>query len=446
MNLWFKSLSDVVCLGIVKMKLIHNNSTFGKKERIVARWLMNYPQIKIFVKNVYQFILWIIYKKKYTCKSNYSIQVIKKENNESFWGYYDKVPLSPAGKYILFYSCKHSTNKKPNIKNTITIILQEVVTHKILLNIPVSVYNWQQGCRLQWLTDDLFIFNDFDDEKKMYVACVWSVAQLSEIRKFNNPIQDSYRQKYYLSLNYQRLMSVCPDYGYRNLPMLNLGELRDITNDGIWKVDYNTGESTLLVSLVDICSIRRALNMECALHTVNHVMISPSGNRFIFIHRYYIGKRRFDRLFLVDSATGNLKLLFDYEMVSHFFWVNDKTIVAYLRDSDGENAYNLIDVDTGIFSKIICEQLDPLGDGHPHVFGDWLITDSYPDKARMQCLVLLNLKTREVKKLGEFFHGLKYTGETRCDLHPRFSIDGKSVFFDSVFSGKRQLYRMSLSQ
>ena len=34
--------------------------------------------------------------------------------------------------------------------------------------------------------------------------------------------------------------------------------------------------------------------------------------------------------------------------------------------------------------------------------------------------------------------------ETRCDLHPRMSHCNRFVFFDSVFSGKRQLYRMEL--
>jgi Tol biopolymer transport system component len=76
------------------------------------------------------------------------------------------------------------------------------------------------------------------------------------------------------------------------------------------------------------------------------------------------------------------------------------------------------------------------------VHGDWFVTDTYPDKARMQHLIMANWKTGEARKLGEFFHGFEYDGQTRCDLHPRFSPDGKSIFFDSVFDGRRRLYRL----
>jgi Tol biopolymer transport system component len=58
--------------------------------------------------------------------------------------------------------------------------------------------------------------------------------------------------------------------------------------------------------------------------------------------------------------------------------------------------------------------------------------------------LLCNWKTNEVKKIGEFFHGFNFVGETRCDLHPRLSSDGKTVFFDSVFEGRRRLYCMEL--
>ncbi|MCL2845037.1 MAG: glycosyltransferase family 2 protein [Chitinivibrionia bacterium] len=431
---------------VLPSTLTTNTGEFGKKERIIARWLADYPQIKQFVKKTYQLISWLMYKKNYNHKTDYSIRVIKDGNNESFWGYYDKTPLSPDGKYILFYSCKCPTNTAPKNNKGISVILQEFNTKKTLLEIPVQTYNWQQGCRVQWLSNDIFIFNDFDAEKNIYIARVWSAVSLSELKSFDKPVQDSYKTEYYFSLNYRRLMSLCPDYGYRTLPMLNTKELTDIANDGIWKVNYNNGETTLLVDMKTVCSIGQSNNISDALHSVNHIMISPDGDKFIFIHRYYVRKKRFDRLFLADSKTGNLKLLSDYGMVSHCFWADNKNVLAYLRSPDGTDAYNKINTDTGNFTKIIGNRLNKLGDGHPNVFGECFVADTYPDKARMQHLFLFNLKTSEEKELGEFFHGLKYSGETRCDLHPRFSPDGKYVFFDSVYSGKRQLYCIAIGE
>jgi Tol biopolymer transport system component len=143
-------------------------------------------------------------------------------------------------------------------------------------------------------------------------------------------------------------------------------------------------------------------------------------------------------------ANGGLKLLADYGMVSHCFWVDNKTVLAYFRNSDAKDSYWLLDIETGTYNEVFNGSIEDWGDGHPHVHGDWFITDTYPDKARMQHLILVNWKTGNIKELGKFFHGFKYVEKTRCDLHPRFSPDGKCVFFDSVFSGKRQFYKMYL--
>ena len=41
--------------------------------------------------------------------------------------------------------------------------------------------------------------------------------------------------------------------------------------------------------------------------------------------------------------------------------------------------------------------------------------------------------------------GKKIKGFDRCDLHPRFSEDGKRVYFDTIYTGKRQLCCIDVS-
>ena len=290
------------------------------------------------------------------------------------------------------------------------------------------------------------LFRSFDSQKQNYVSHVLSIGQVAIVKSFEYPVQDSFKLDYFLSLNYQRLMTLRPDYGYRNLPNLNATELNNLEHDGLWKVDYATGNAKLLISLATAYQYQPKPDFAHGLHKLNHVMISPDGKQFIFMHRCLVNGRRFDRLFLADATSGDLKLLADHGMVSHCFWADNNTILGYMRGPGEKDAYWLLDITTGEFTQFGAGKLERYGDGHPHVYGDWFITDTYPNKARMQHLILCNWKTGEVKELGEFFHGFEYVGESRCDLHPRFAPDGKAVFFDSVFSGKRQLYRMELNQ
>ncbi|PMP01126.1 glycosyl transferase [Vibrio breoganii] len=311
-----------------------------------------------------------------------------------------------------------------------------------MFELETQAYNWQQGSRAHWLNEDLFIFNDFDEEIGKYVSRVCSIQQKKQIKQFDFPVQDSFRDKYFLSINYRRLMTLRPDYGYRNLPNLSMDEQRKTTNDGIWKVNLESGDHRMLFSIDDVMNIDWDKNFENTVHKLNHVMISPSGDRFIFLHRYYVGKRRVDRLLIANADGEDIRVLANFGMVSHCFWADNKTVLGYLKGHNGQNAYWLINVDSGEFRHFAEGKLDQYGDGHPHVVGDWFVTDTYPDKARMQTLLYCNWKTGEIRSLGEFFHGFSFNEETRCDLHPRMSIDGKYIFFDSVFDGSRQLYRM----
>ncbi|TWI76905.1 hypothetical protein LZ24_00527 [Desulfobotulus alkaliphilus] len=413
-------------------------------ERSASKFLSSFPVLKKTIKIIYQRITFLFYKKPFYFKSSCSFYSLHNEK-ESYFGYYDKSPLNSSLNHYLFCCTQEETTGKPSYNKQVEIVLQAVNNAAIVKVFFSKAYNWQQGCRAHWLNEDLFFFNDFDAENKKYISLVFSKDSLQEVRAFDFPVQDSYGTEFFLSLNYRRLMALRPDYGYSNLPVLNDTELADTTNDGIWRIEYETGKSRLLVSLNDMCAVNYRSEFDTAVHKTNHVMISPAGDKFIFMHRFFNkSKQRFDRLMLADSESGKLSCLADYGMVSHCFWADENTVLGYLRGPGNKDAYWLIDIHTGKFSHFGNGVLDKYGDGHPHVHGDWFVTDTYPDKARMQRLILANWKTGEVKELGEFFHGFKYDGETRCDLHPRFSPDGKSIYFDSVFDGKRRLYKLDL--
>lgn len=411
-------------------------ANFSAKERLIASLLSATPGLKRLVKDVYVRGNAVLYRKGYTNKILCD-KMTKIENplsgldEESFFGYYDKCPINGKG-VLLAHLSERDTRTKPSPDDSVRIVAVDIHSGKVT-EIGKSVsYTWQQGARTQWLTDDKVIYNDFREGE--YKSVVYSLKAGCELRTYDYPVQDSYGTDYFLSINYQRIMYLRPDYGYRNLPLPSAEEMRNLTNDGIWKIDCESGEGRLLYSLQDVVECGRKEAFASCLHKVNHVMINEGGDGFIFIHRYYQGKRRFDRLMYSDFKS--LKVLVDDEMVSHCCWVDSDTIFGYFR-YQGKNGYYYCNVHTGSITP--CHTMTDLnlGDGHPSCCGDWIVFDSYPDKSRMQHLFLYNRKEDKVIPLLELYQSVKYMGECRCDLHPRFSRDGRYVFFDTVFTGKR---------
>ena len=417
-------------------------SNYNPFERAIARTLNRFPSLKSFAKSTYSRIMFYKNKKSYKNKTYSELTCFSVDNKSSFFGYYDKSPENSKG-LVLVYLTQANTSEKPSLKQKVTLAVFNQ-DDNILVRLPINAHNWQQGARAQWIDQDLFIYNDFDYTTNSYVSRVYSVSNNLEIKKFNLPVQDSYQKDYFISINYQRLMSLRADYGYRNLDNLNNEQLAKIDNDGLWKINFETGESELFISIAEVCKLKSKDDFINATHKLNHVIISKDGSKFIFMHRYRINGQRFDRLLVANAKTAEISVLSDYGMVSHCFWVDNNTILGYMRGPGNIDGYWLLDVISGRFSELPCKDIVKFGDGHPYVHGDWFITDTYPDKARMQHLLWCNWKTGEVKEVGEFFHGFQFNGESRCDLHPRLSADGHSVYFDSVFTGKRQLYKMRL--
>ncbi|HUH59182.1 MAG TPA: hypothetical protein VL001_03810 [Candidimonas sp.] len=416
---------------------------YSPVERRIANALSKFPAVKKAVKGIYARLVFLINRQPSRMTASVHMDAVGDEGLSTFFGYYDKSPVSTDG-YLLCHATRAQTHRKPaHGEIDIMVFGADDIKHP-LLTLTSRTYNWQQGARAHWLDARRFIFNDFDQASKQYISRVIDMETGDEAARYARPVQDSFGRDYFLSINYRRIQALRPDYGYRNMAALTPDELSDLDNDGIWKVDQTSGQAVLLYSLAGVCGVDTDPQFGAAAHKVNHVMISPDGERFVFLHRYFVRNRKFDRLMLADKYGRKLNVLSAHGMVSHCFWIDSQSLLAYMRGPGGKDGYYRVDVDTGGISSLFEGALDGMGDGHPHVHGNWFITDTYPDKSRMQRLVKANLDTGDVMELGRFFQSFMFGGESRCDLHPRISPDGSKVFFDSVFDGRRRLYALTI--
>jgi Tol biopolymer transport system component len=77
--------------------------------------------------------------------------------------------------------------------------------------------------------------------------------------------------------------------------------------------------------------------------------------------------------------------------------------------------------------------------------GKYILNDAYPDKSRNQSVYLYEIATGKRIPLGSFHSPAEYSGEWRCDTHPRYSPDGRKVVIDSPHGGNgRQMYLIDL--
>ena len=78
----------------------------------------------------------------------------------------------------------------------------------------------------------------------------------------------------------------------------------------------------------------------------------------------------------------------------------------------------------------------------------WILNDTYPmgNAKRQQHVYLYEVASGRRIPIGDFHSPEVYTGEWRCDTHPRFSPDGKKVCIDSPHTGQgRQLHLIDVS-
>ena len=378
------------------------------------------------LKEILRFILYFITRKNYKFKVKTGgniISVSDRSDKEFFFGYYDH---SPEKRGRVVYHIKRGKNVEIHVVD---------LNSKQDFHVGTSqAFNWQMGARALWIKDDIVSWNDFDGEK--YICKWFSLKKKCVVKIFPLPLQD-FSNSYFLTVNYQRLRTKALDYAYLCLDEMSRDLYMDYVHDGIWKYSFEKESIELLVSIQDVINCDSEDLTLFRLHFLNHIMINFSGNKFIFIHRFFNNRGvRFDRLFCYDFK--KLKCLLKNGYQSHFCWLDNDNIFGYGEFNKQKGFYTINTINGRVyFHQKLTENHKK--DGHPTKNGDWIAIDSYPDLSRMQHLILYNYKTEEIKPVLEVFHDLKHKGVERCDLHPRFSPDGRRIYIDTIFRGRREL-------
>ena len=308
-------------------------------------------------------------------------------------------------------------------------------------------WNFQEAAMGHWISDDEFLYNDTVDGKFSTVIVNWKTGAKRSLPYPTVAVSPD-RTKI-ISINYARIRLTRPDYGYAGPGQDPLVNVTYPENDGLWLVDLKTGEAKLIVSIASLKEKMHKIHKPEGLAYFCHVVFSKTGKRIFFLGRTIQDFKTWCETvaFTCDADGSNVRVAQDW-YASHFNWLDDDTMVLSAGWHRGPMGHGVFTVGKENESRRIAPRILDW-DGHCIWMpgGKFISTDGYWDRNSFKRdWAVMRVEDEAVKSVGQFYVPEGYRHDFwRCDLHPHFRKDGKSVVYNSVHQGTRQIYMMGIS-
>jgi hypothetical protein len=390
----------------------------------------------------------------------FPVRQITRGPKSHWFGYYDKEQVDPTGRYVLGMEVDIPM-RSPTEKDVIQIGMVDLQDNDRWIEIGESnAWGWQQGCMLQWIpgSSEEVIWNDQQDGQ--FVSQVMNI-KTGKKRTLPKAIYAlSPDGKYAMGTEFNRIQNMRPGYGYPGIPD-PYADQRAPQEIGIYRMNLQTGESKMIFSLADAAEIPYfGKSLQEKWHYFNHLLVSPDSERFIFLHRWRdapvnsletVNRGFTTRMFTANMDGSDPYVLDPSGNTSHFIWRDPQHICAWTQPEGKLAAFYLFKDKTDEIQIVGPDKM--VENGHntyvPNTNAEWILNDTYPyrDPGRRQTLYLYHVPTDRKVVLGRFFEPKHFTGEWRCDLHPRSNQQGTQVIFDSTHrNNQRQMYLVDISQ
>ncbi len=393
------------------------------------------------------------------------VRAITRGPKYHWFGYYDKLQFDPTHRYVLGMQVDFEMRSpgKDDVINLGFVDLQENDAWTELGN--SRSWGWQQGCMLQWIpgSPSRVIWNDRRGDE--FVSIIKDIKSGEEKIIPKAIYSLSPDGVHAIGTDFARIQNYRKGYGYPGSrdPYKHQNAPED---SGIYKINLNTGAREMILSYQEISKIpNNGKDISGKWHYFNHLLVSPDGSRFIFLNRWReepiadevlanpqaynrIRGRYTTRMFTCGMDGKDLFLLDPSGKTSHFIWKDPQNVTAWTRPIGKHSGFwefrdksrEIKQIGKGVMTQ----------NGHntylAGTHGDWILNDTYPQRGtREQIPYLYEVSTGKKIELGRFYEPKEYTGEWRCDTHPRCSNDGKLICIDSTHEGNgRQMYLIDI--
>ncbi len=371
--------------------------------------------------------------------------------NHHFFGYIGHVrtiPWNGTNRYILALRTDFQ-DRMPEPAEPADIVLIDTQNDFSIEKIEESrAWNFQQGTMFYWnptSPETQFFFNDRDPETHRVFTVLFDIETRERIREYrfeDSPVANGGVMQgggSFAAINYGRLARLRRVTGYQGAYDWTAGVAHP-EDDGIFKVNIETGERTLIVSYAQMASVLREAEFPLDDQNlfVNHTLWSRGDARMYTFARANWNERGVRiNVPLSFRADGSELTAHSQHMGGHPEWLDDRHIIGSLR---GEQA--LYDVvaqrvteswgDRAIFPN-------PEGDIALSPDGDWFVNGA--DRRGRNIYTVLHRPTQRHTIIKATSVEGWSSGDLRIDGSPAWNRTSDVILIPGLADdGTRQLF------
>lgn len=365
---------------------------------------------------------------------NLEVQQITHGTNHHFFGYIGQsltTPWNRSGRYILTLRADFH-DRPPAASDAADICLIDTVNRYRVIPIEKTRgWNFQQGTMMYWHPrnpETQFFFNDRDPATNRIFTVLYDIELRKRIREYrfdHVPVANggvSPTGEFFLAINYARMARLRPVTGYPET-VDDTANKPAPDNDGIFKVDIQSGKRQLLVSFRQLRDLLRDRHdsIDKVEFYINHSLPSRNGQ-----YVYFYARARHDNQSMAVNvpcsiATDGSNLQAHRFIGGHPEWDEGSVVIG---SSDGRQ------VRYDIQQKQIIGEIGIQGD-FPNPEGDvslgpnaeWFV-NGYSLNGRKDIKYIVLRRSDGAKAVSPIFSRGPYTrGELRIDPAPRWNRD-----------------------
>lgn len=366
-------------------------------------------------------------------------------------GHVGTIPWNASGRYIVALRTDF-VDRMPGPDDVAEVVLLDSENGYEVRPVDTTRgWNVQQGTMFYWNPLDpesQFFFNDRDPDTGKVFCVLYDISQSRRVREYrfeDTPVGNggvSFDGRHFAGINYARMARLRLVTGYPGAWDWTEGDAAP-DNDGVFRVDVESGEKELLVSFRELAeAVRRARpEIDSMPLFINHTLWSRTGEQLFFFARANFGRPgRLNASFTIAPDGTDLRQQ-ETHIGGHPEWGAGSHMIGSIAkrqavyDVDSQKLVDLIG-DPGLFE-------DPEGDIALSPDLQWL-ANGFKRDGKVH-YVIHNRRSGATYRAGGFDLFGRVSGNLRCDPAPRWNRTGDTLLIPGMMAdGTRQMFLLRL--